>query len=137
MPKGRPPLGPSIVDCLDGSSEAKRRLKTILEVLSKGKTVEAACEELGVERARYYVLQHEALLHALEGLEPRRAGRPPNPEPSPEGTKIEELEREVDDLKFDLTAAQIREELAKTIPKAPRPAKGAEPREKKRRRKPR
>jgi hypothetical protein len=115
MAGGRPPLGPSIVDLLDGPEEAKRRLKTILEVTSGEKTVEVACEELGIERARYYVLQHEALLASVEALTPRAPGRPAS-SPSPEQERIRELEAKVSDLELDLHAAEIKEELAAVFP---------------------
>ena len=47
----RPPLGPSIVDRLEGPQEPKKRLKLVLEVNAQRKTVEEACAELGASAA--------------------------------------------------------------------------------------
>ena len=52
---------------------------------------------------------------ALESLEPKPRGRPPL-EITPEQQEIQRLKQQVQALKIDLRAAQIREELALLMP---------------------
>lgn len=129
MAGGRPPLGAALVDNLEGPDESKRRLKVILEVLSKEKTVEAACAELGIERARFYQLERAALEGALDGLEPRAPGRPPRPPASDAELEVERLRKKLAEAKFEAFAAKVREEIAEVMPhvlKRPRPEEGGE-----------
>jgi transposase-like protein len=116
MPGGRPPQGPSLVDRLEGPEVAKQRLKAILEVLSREKTVEEACAALGIERARFYTLQREALVGALLGVTPEPPGRKPCALPSPVAERVRTLEQEVTDLKLTAHAAEIRAEVAEVFP---------------------
>ncbi len=116
MAGGRPPLGPALVETLDGPEEAKRRLRAILEVLSREKSVETACAELGIERARFYQLERAALLAALGGLEPKPPGRPPRPAPSEAELEVERLRERLAQAKFDALAATVREEVATAMP---------------------
>lgn len=116
MPGGRPPLGPSLVDQMDGPPEEKHRLKVILELISKQKTAEEACKALGIERAQLYVLVNEVLQSGLEALLPKKRGRPPKEPTSPEKEEIRMLHGKVADLQLELHAARIREEIAETMP---------------------
>jgi hypothetical protein len=100
---------------MDGSDEAKRRLKVILEVIASKRTVKSACEELGISEARYHELEHAALQAAVEGLEPKPAGRPPAAT-SESDPRLLALEEEVKELRVGLRAAQIREEIAVVMP---------------------
>lgn len=115
MPGGRPPKGPGLVDGLDGSEGAKRKLRVILETLAGERTVEQACEALGMGPAAFYKLRERTLRDAVSSLEPRRRGRPKK-EKSPEEQRIEELERKLFDAEFELQAARIREEIAAVMP---------------------
>ena len=113
---GRPPLGPGIVENLAGNAESKRRLRVILEVIAKEKTVEAACRELGIERARFYQLERAALEGALESLEPRRPGPPPAPAPSEADLEVERLKKKLQEEELETQIARAREEVAITMP---------------------
>lgn len=115
MSRGRPPLGPDLVDTLPGPDEAKRRFKRILETLSGEKTILEACAELGISEAAFHELRKQALGYAVERLSPRPAGRP-RKYAEPEAQRIQDLEAQVVDLKKDLQAARIREELAIAMP---------------------
>jgi hypothetical protein len=107
---------------MDGSAEAKRRLKVILEVIAEKRTVKSACEELGLSEARYHELEWTALQGAVDSLEPKPAGRPPAPnEIDPERAALEE---EVRELRVNLRAAQIREEIAVLMPHLLKPRPG-------------
>lgn len=108
---------------MDGSEQAKMRLKVILEVIAGKRTVKSACEELSISDARYHELEREALQAAVDRLEPKPAGRPPTAT-LPSDPKLAALEEEVKELRVGLRAAQIREEIAIVMPHLlkPRPS---------------
>jgi hypothetical protein len=108
-------MGPKLVDSLTGSDHAKRRLKTLLETLSGEKSVEEACEELGLSEAAFHKLRSEFLQEAVGLLEPKPLGRPASL-PSETEELREEYERRIGDLEIDLQAARVREEIALSMP---------------------
>lgn len=115
MPGGRPPKGVDLVDGLEGSVEAKKRLRAALETLGE-KSIEEVCEELGVKPSSVHQLRARALQAALEELEPRAVGRPRKKEPPVEAGRIEALERQVEGLRMELALARAREELQAAMP---------------------
>jgi transposase-like protein len=115
MPGGRPPKGPELVEALEGSPEAKERLRVILETVAERKSIAAACAKLGIGEAMFHKLRERALRAAVGGLEPRAPGRPPKEEAAEPG-QVEELQREVRELKRALQAARVREEIALAMP---------------------
>jgi hypothetical protein len=118
----RPPKGVDHVDKLDGSAEAKKRVKTILETIAGEKSVAEACEALGVSEARFHELREEILAAAVEGAEPGRAGRPPKIE-SANGDEIKKLQAELQELRIELQASRVREEVAIAMPHLLKPGK--------------
>ncbi|MBZ5640330.1 MAG: helix-turn-helix domain-containing protein [Acidobacteriia bacterium] len=116
MSAGRPPEGPKHADHLDGDNETKRRLRVVLETLSGERSVESACEELGVSPSRFHELRREALQAALDGLAPGASGRPKRKGPEGDSQRLEALERENEDLRFELQAAFVRTEIALAMP---------------------
>jgi len=115
MARGRPPLGPGLVEGLGGSEHARERLRIILETITGGRTVAQACEALGISEAAFHKLRLKALEAALAGLEPKPAGRPAK-EVTPEQARVEELERELKMMELQLFASQVREEIALAMP---------------------
>jgi len=115
MGRGRPPSGPALVDRLEGSPQAKTRLRIILETVSGVCSIPAACAALGLSEAAFYRLRERTLTEAVAGLEPRPAGRP-SLKASPEAEQVQALTREVARLEMDLHAARVREEIALTMP---------------------
>jgi len=115
MGRGRPPSGPALVDALDGSPQAKERLKIILETVSGSRSIPSACAALGLSEAAFYRLRERTLCEAVAGLEPRPAGRP-RVEVSPEAKQVQVLAQEVARLETELHAARVREEVALTMP---------------------
>ena len=115
MERGRPPLGPGLVDTLQGPDEAKRRLKVILETVAGTRTIADACAELGICEAAFHELRKQALEAAVAGLAPRPVGRP-RKDADPEQRRIQELEAQVFLLKKDLQVAHLRQELAISMP---------------------
>ena len=123
MSRGRPPLGPGLADRVEGSAPAKERLKIILATIAGQMTVAEACEKLGLNEARFHELRTEWLQASVTHLEPKPLGRPVT-QVTPEAAKVAALERQVQELKIDLRAAQIREELAPLMPYVLQPRKG-------------
>jgi hypothetical protein len=116
MGAGRPPkrLGEH-VERLEGSADIKRRLEVILETLAGERSVLEACELLDVGEARFHELRRQVLASALEGLAPGVVGRPRR-EDGVSPSRVEELEREVRELRIELQAARVRTEIALTMP---------------------
>ena len=120
MTRGRPPLGPEIVEHLQGSPEAKQRMRVILQTLAGDLTVGQACIDLGISESRFHELRNDILQHTLEHLEAKPRGRPPDV-PSEQEARIRQLQQQVQSLTADLRAGQIREELAIMLPRLAHP----------------
>jgi hypothetical protein len=127
MTRGRRPEGASRAERLEGSTVAKSRLQMILETLAGKRTVAQACLVLGIGDRRFHNLARLFLQAGLNSLEPRPAGRPSNQSKEVD-RRIVALEKLNRDLRIELRAAQIREEIALTMPrllKRPEKASGA------------
>jgi hypothetical protein len=126
MARGRRPEWAGMVDHLEGSAVAKSRLLAILATAAGQRTQAEACLELGFSERRFHALRGRMLQAALAGLEPRPAGR--RPRPSTDDDRVRALETTVRELRLDLQAAQVREEIALVMPRLlqrGRRAKGA------------
>jgi hypothetical protein len=111
----RPPSGPELVEGIEGSPEAKERLKVILETIAGTKTIAEACEQLGIGEAAFHKLRTRHLEEAVKGLEPRKPGR--KPEEKREAVEgLLALEDKVASLERELKAARIREKIALAMP---------------------
>ena len=120
MARGRRPSGPEIADKLDGSEQARKRLRVVLETIAGRLSVTEACAELGIGAVAFHEVRLKALRGAVRDLEPRLAGRPRR-RLSPVDARVAELEAEVTELKIDLRAAQVREELSLVLPHVLKP----------------
>ena len=136
MARGRRTLGPGIVEHLEGSEQAKERLRVVLLAGSGQITVPQAAAQLGIGPTRFHEFRNELLQHALESAEPKTRGRPPEAA-SAQDLRIRQLEQEVQALKVDLRAAQIRQELEVILPHVVRRGPTAKGGKKKDRRRPR
>jgi len=114
--RGRKPSGAQLVDHLAGSEHAKGRLKIILETLSGQKSIPDACAELGIQESMFHKMRAQMLQTAVDRLEPRPAGRKPQVT-SAEAPRIEELEADLTQTRFELKAADSRRELAEALPR--------------------
>ena len=123
-------MGTELVHKLDGSELAKQRLKAILQTLSGELSVPEACEFLQLSEARFHELRSEWLQSACGALEPKAAGRPAPPPPNEKDVKIQRLEEQIKDLRIDLRAAQVREELALVMPHVLQPKDSGQDRRK-------
>ncbi len=115
MARGRPPEGPGLVDGLDGSGYAKKRLRTILETITGSLSIAKACEALGISRAVFCRPRNRVLETALGDLEPKPSGRPAK-RVSGEQKEISDLKAELVEMRMHLVGAQIREEIALAMP---------------------
>lgn len=114
---GRKPLATGHVARLTGSPHAKQRLTAVLKTLSGEWTISQACAELAIHAAYFHTLRHEWLQSAVELLEPKPAGRPPQAAgPVPDDERVARLERE-------LQLADTRREVAEVLASAARPLK--------------
>jgi hypothetical protein len=116
MTRGRKPQVTRLVQRLDGSDVAKARLTALLEALAGKRTVLEAALRLGLSERRFHYLRNHCLQAALASLEPQPMGRPTGPLFLPERQQVAALERAVRELKMDLHAAQLREEIALAMP---------------------
>jgi hypothetical protein len=113
--RGRYPSGPEFVDKLDGTPEAKERVKVVFETLNGTCRTQQACERLGIKEARFDQVRIEILQAALNAAERRSAGRRPRVS-SPVDEENRKLREQVAQLEADLQAALIRAELAVALP---------------------
>jgi hypothetical protein len=127
MSRGRPPAGPKLVDGLEGSETAKERLRVVLQTIAGELNVPEACARLSVSEARFHELRAEVLQMALQHLEPKPAGRPAQ-QSDPKAAEMATLKEQIQELKIELRATQIREELATLIPGVLKPGKTPEER---------
>lgn len=122
MGRGRRTSGSKLVETMDGSRHAKKRLKLILDTLSGKTRIVDACAALGINEAAFHKLRRRTLQESLEGLEPRPPGRRAE-ERSPGEERVEELEDEICALRYELKAAEVREQIALTMPHVLKPRK--------------
>lgn len=111
----RPTDGLKHVDRLSTAPQVKKRLRVILEVLHGERTVQDACRTLHISEALFHRLRHQALTAAAQGLTPGKPGRP-RKEPVVEPTEVERLREDNARLREALWAAEVREEIALTMP---------------------
>jgi len=112
---GRKPLGPALVEHLDGSADAKTRLELILKTLAGQVTVVEACRILDISEAMFYKLRNRVLQNCLEDLEPKTPGRPPR-SPIQAHEQHAQLSAQITTLERQLAVQAVRLELAETMP---------------------
>ena len=115
--RGRLPSGPTFVEKLEGSEQAKQRLQVLLETSAGTCRVTEACTRLGISEQRFDQIRIEAYQAAIDRLEPRPAGRPAQI-PTVAEVEIQQLKERIAELEAERQAALIRAELAVTLPQA-------------------
>jgi transposase-like protein len=111
--RGRHAHGPEYVERLQGSADAKRRAKIILQTITGALRVQDACRKLGICEQRLWQLRQEMLQAAVTSLETQPAGRRPT---EPEAPEVAALKEQVARQQEELRAAQVREEIALALP---------------------
>jgi transposase-like protein len=112
---GRKPLGPALVEHLEGSDNAKERLELILSTLAGQISVVAAAERLGISEAMFYKVRNRVLQVCLEDLEPKPLGRPPI-RLTEDQQQRQKLDAQVTALQHELAAQTVRVELLQALP---------------------
>jgi hypothetical protein len=120
--RGRLPSGPELVLRMHGSEQARRRLRSILELIAGRRRVRHACQELGLSPTRLEQRRQAALAAALAALEPKPDGRPRR-RPDERDEQIAQLEQHVRELEKELALSRAREEIASIQGGAPGPKK--------------
>jgi hypothetical protein len=116
--RGRKPIGPELVQRLQGAAADKERLEVILQTIAGTLRVQEACRRLGISKQRLGVLRQQALQAALGALAPGVPGRP-RPVPSAAQEQRDALAEDNERLRRELAASQLREELALLLPRRP------------------
>lgn len=112
---GRKPLGPLLVQHLEGSPQAKQRLEVILETLAGRLPVHEACGRLGIKPAMFHRIRSRVLEAGLADLEPRPQGRPAR-EITQEMMQIQQLQARIQYLEEELKLANVRLQVAEVLP---------------------
>jgi hypothetical protein len=123
--RGRKPMGPEVVDRLDGSEQARLRVKVILQTMTGELRVQEACTRLGLSEQRFDEVRLEAIAAAIAALETKPAGRPAR---AAADAVHAELTQRIADLQGQLQAALLRAELAAIAPRRGRGSKKSRPR---------
>jgi hypothetical protein len=115
MPGERRTRRSGLLSRLVGSATAKDRLWWVVQTLAGLRSVDEASAGLGISPRRFHYLRTQLMQQAVEMLEPRPPGRPAQ---ARESTRSNEaaLTAELQQLKLDLQAARIREEIALAMP---------------------
>ena len=114
--RGRPREGAELVEKLEEcSQQARTRLKTIFQTVAGELTVEQACAMLGINRSAFNKMRSGFMANAVQLLEPRPSGRKKRIVTA-EQTEIQRLREENDQLKFQVKAQQVREEIGILMP---------------------
>ena len=109
--RGRPQLGTKLLDTIEASPLAKRRLRAILLTLSGEWTTPDATALLECNEANFYALRSRSLREWLAGLEPRQAGRKPRVH-DPKDDEIARLRKELERVRHIAQTLDTRLELA-------------------------
>jgi hypothetical protein len=115
--RGRYPSGPEFVEQLNGSAEAKQRLKIVLETLAGLCRVSEACARLGLSEQRFDQIRIEAMQAGVDRLEARPAGRRPAVL-TPVELELQQARARIAELEAELQKAKMRAELAETLARA-------------------
>jgi hypothetical protein len=108
-------MGEKLLETVSGSEVAKSRVTLMLETMAGKKTVNEACQELGIGEARFHEMRKE-LLEGLVGLaEPKPIGRP-RQETAPSSEYVAKLENENWEMKRRFNVELVRMQLAAVIP---------------------
>jgi len=114
--QGRHPAGPEFVERLEGSEKAKRRVRTMLELIADRIRVPEACERLGIKPARLDQLRKAYLQAMVTAAEEKQVGRPAHV-PSAAEVENEQLRARIARLEAELAVALVRAEVGVGLPR--------------------
>jgi hypothetical protein len=111
-------VGPELASQLEGSAQACRRVRVILETIAGTQRVHEACEQLGICEQRFETIRVTAIQAAIAALESRPMGRPPKVLTEAHA-EIARLQKRVEELEAQLQVASVRAELARALGRLP------------------
>jgi hypothetical protein len=114
--RGRHAIGPEIAEHVEGSALACTRMRVALETIAGTKPVKDACADLAICEQLFERIRVKAIQAGVSALELKPAGRPAKPSP-PGAEQIAELQERIAELEAQLQAAEVRGELAATLPR--------------------
>jgi 16S rRNA G1207 methylase RsmC len=114
--RGRYPLGLEAIDNLEGSAQAKERLKVILQMLMGECRLCEACDKLQLSEPRVQQLREQVLTAALISMEPGKPGRRRRV-PTEAEMQVSQLQAQLEALVVDQRATLAREEIALILPR--------------------
>jgi hypothetical protein len=114
--RGRYPAGWEYLDRFDASDEARERFQVTVEILTGECRVQEACARLGIGSTRLEQVRQEIVAAALAGAERQRPGRKPRVVLELE-RDVEQLQQRVAQLEAALEVANVRAEVAATLPR--------------------
>src|SRR5262249_45823847 len=114
--RGRRPVGPELAEQLDGSAEARRRMRVVLATIAGTCRVQEACEELGICEQRFEAIRATAIRAGIAALEARPMGRPPKVL-SEAQAEVARLRERVAELEAQLHVASVCAELVGALPR--------------------
>ena len=112
---GRKPTGTKLLDKFTASPQAHDRMRVVLQTLMGETTIPEACTKLGIGEAMFHRIRDQVLRAGLDALEPKPMGRP-RTATSASSSVVAALEQENQDLKIELHAAEVRAEIAQSMP---------------------
>ena len=113
--RGRKPSGTKLLDKFRASPRSQARMCAILETLSGQKTIAEASAEVGLAEAMFHRIRDQMLAAGLQALEAKPIGRP-RTATSASPSRVAALEQEQKDLKIALHTAEVRAEIAQSMP---------------------
>lgn len=116
--RGRRPVGPEVAEQLEGSVEACRRMRVVLETIAGVRRVREACAELGICEQRFEAIRAAAIRAGIAALEARPMGRPPRVLTEAQA-EVARLRERVAELEAQLRVASVRVELAGVLGRSP------------------
>jgi hypothetical protein len=114
--RGRYPAGWEYMDQFEASDEAKERFQVTVEILMGACRVQEACARLGIGSSRLEQVRHDVVAAALAGGERQRPGRKSRRVSELEH-EVEQLHRQIAQLRAALDVATIRAEVAAALPR--------------------
>jgi hypothetical protein len=112
---GRPTRGVQRIDDYEGSTLAKQRAKALLIAIVGDDAITTQLESLGICRTRFATLRDRGLQALIDAMEPRMGGRRAATVDTDTAVDPKLLD-EIALLKWELEAAQVREEVHSILP---------------------
>jgi hypothetical protein len=112
---GRPTRGVQRIDDYEGSALAKERAKALLVAIVGDDAITTQLESLGICRTRFATLRDRGIRALIDAMEPRVGGRRAACDEAAPAVDPKLLD-EIALLKWELEAAEVREQVHRILP---------------------